>query len=208
MSSKLTTLATLAAAALLLGACSDATLPLQPAPNLPEPDASLDPAAVVIGQYIATPCNANEHLRGSREWALVDIFFSRRSDSEPVDGPQDHHLSAVTARGGVVLHRFNVPAVRAWMPLREVPVLIDRGHWISVRDVPNPRRYDLIVIASYTSPVEDADVDRFQSLGGQIKSRYNVIPAIAGIIPDASLPELRAQPRTEQVLPDGVVCLM
>jgi hypothetical protein len=197
-----------AAVGLAAGACADATLPHRPLPDLPERDTSLDPAAAVVGQYIATPCDRNLHLRGSTEWALVDIFFSRRSESEPVTGPQDHHLRAVAARGGVVVHRFHVPAVRAWMPLREVPELVARGFWVSVRDVPDPRRYDLPVIAMHVTSVEDADVDRFQRLGGQVKKRFTVIPAVFGIIPDASIPELRASTRTEQVEPDGVACLM
>jgi hypothetical protein len=198
----------LAAVTLAAGACADATLPHRPLPDLPERDTSLDPAAAVVGQYIATPCDGNDHLRGSTEWALVDVFFGRRSESEPVTGPQDHHLRAVTARGGVVVHRFNVPAVRAWMPLREVPELVAREFWTSVRDVPDPRRYDLPLIAMYVSAVEDPDVDRFQRLGGQVRKRFTIIPAIFGILPDASIPELRASTRTQQVEPDGVACLM
>lgn len=198
-----------AAAVFLLGAtaCDHPVRSEAAAYRLPEPDQSLDPAALVIGEYIATPCGNNEPLLSRPEWAVVDIFFGRRSERDPVTGPRQEHLRAVSGRGGIVLHRFNVPAVRAYIQLSRIPDLVASEFWVSVRAVPNPRRYDLDVLVGFVTPLRESDLEQFQRLGGRITTRFSFIDAIGGVLPDRSIPALRASDRTRYVEPNGIACL-
>jgi hypothetical protein len=175
--------------------------------TLPEPDRSLDPAKLSIGDYLAMPCGTNHELRSRSERVLVDIFFGRKSNRDPMDRAQAAHLQAVTSRGGAVLYRFNVPAVRARINRNQNPDLIATGHWITVREVPNPARYDLPVNVGYTRPLRDSDLGRFRELGGRITHRFDFINGISGELPDDSLPQLRSSSDVLYVEPNGIGCL-
>lgn len=199
-----------AATVFLLGAtaCDDPVRSETPAYRLPPPDQSLDPDALVLGDIIATRCRRNEQLLSRREWAVVDIFFGRRSERDPLTGPQPEHLRAVSARGGIVLHRFNIPAVRAYIQLSRIPELVANEFWVTVREVPDPRRYDLQVLVGYVSSVQESDLELFRRLGGRITYRFSIMDGIAGVLPDRSIPELRASARTRHVAPDQILCLL
>jgi hypothetical protein len=198
----------LALATVTLPGCADSLLSaVDDDFTLPEPDRSLDPARVVIGALVATPCGPDDELRSRPERVLVDIFFGRKSNSDPVEGPQETHVQAVSSRGGSVLYRFNVPAVRARINLNQIPALVAAGHWITVREVPNPARYDLQVNVGYRRPLQDSDLKRFRELGGRITHRFDFINGISGELPDHSLPHLRSSSDVLYVEPNGIVCL-
>jgi hypothetical protein len=199
--------ALLVLATLALHGCADALLPAEDDYTLPEPDPSLDPAKVSIGEYIATPCGQNQQLRSRTERVLADIFFGRKSNSDMMEAPQEAHVQAVTSRGGAVLYRFHVPAVRARINLNQIPDLIAGGHWVTVREVPNPARYDLQVIVGYNRPLRDSDLERFRELGGRITHRFDFIDAISGELPNRSLPHLRSSGEVLYVEPNGIACL-
>src|SRR5688500_6910629 len=106
-------------------ACSDPTGPADDF-QLPEPDLSLDPSRLAVGDFIATPCafglygDRLNHLRDRHEWALVDVYFGG-SASGPLNGPTASDIDLVTEHGGRVLFSFNVPAVRARIILSRIP---------------------------------------------------------------------------------------
>lgn len=198
-------------------ACSDATAPIDDF-ELPAPDTSLDADRLVIGEYLATPCafekfgNGLVELRDREEWALVDVFFGRMSASDPLDRATEEDLDLIRAHGGRTLHVFNVRAVRARMLLSRIPDLVgpDRlgeKHWIAVRDVPDATRYDLEIGVGFRRPLNDADTDLIEELGGRVTHRFDFINGLSGLLPDRSVPELRANPDVSYVEVPGVYCL-
>jgi hypothetical protein len=190
-------------------ACADATAPPDDY-QLPEPDLSLSPERLSVGSLIATPCafgmygDRLDHLRDKHEWVLVDVFFGHSPDGRATAAD----IRLVTSQGGRVLHEFNVPAVRARILLSRVPDLVQRGRWIMVRTVPDPTRYDVPrLIAGFNRPLDDTDVELFASLGGRVEYRWDFINALAGIVPDRSIPALRDRADVEYVEADSVVCV-
>lgn len=209
-----------AAATALLGAiaCSDATAPVDDY-ELPEPDTTLAADRLVIGEYLATPCaflvwpgDGLAHLRDREEWAIVDVFFGRLSTTEPMDRATEFDLDVIHDQGGRILHVFNVPAVRVRMLLSRVPdlVTVDRvreERWITVREVPDATRYDLQVGVGFRRPLRDADIELIESLGGRVTHRFDFINGISGMLPDRSIPDLRANPDVAYVEVPGVGCV-
>jgi hypothetical protein len=199
---------------ILLGmACTDLVAPPDDF-QLPEPDLSLDPERLSVGELIATPCafgiygNRLDHLRDKHEWVLVDIFFGRSSPEGPWDGPTATDIGLVTSQAGRVLYQFNVPAVRARILLSRVPELVEQGFWITVRDVPDPTRYDVPSLAvGFNRPLEDADVELYVNLGGRVEYRWDFINALSGILPDRSIPALRDRSDVEYVQASSVACI-
>lgn len=197
----------------LTAGCADATSPTLPVDRyeLPAPDPSLEPDRLSIGEFIATPCAFGLYgdglvdLLDREEWALVDVFFGRPSASGPWTEPTENDVALVESHGGRVLHRFNVPAVRARVLLSRLPGLVEDGFWITVRDVPDDTRYDVEIITGLTRSVGDADVERFRSLGGRITHRWQSISSLAGILPDRSIPDWREE-SVESVEPNSVAC--
>lgn len=194
-------------------ACTDPTAPLDDF-EMPEADLSLDPNRLSVGELIATPCafgihgNRLDHLRNRHEWVLLDVFFGRASAEGPWNGPTASDIDLVTSQAGRVLYQFNVPAVRARILLSRVPDLVEEGFWITVRDVPDPTRYDVPSLSvGFSRPLLDADVELYVSLGGRVEHRFEFINALSGILPDRSIPDLRDHSDVEYVEAGSVACL-
>lgn len=194
-------------------ACADATAPHDTF-ELPEPDLSLDPDGLSTGELIATPCafgiygDRLDHLRDRHEWALVDVFFGRPSEEGPWDGPTASDINLVTSQAGSVLYQFNVPAVRARILLSRVPDLVEQGFWVTVRDVPDPSRFDVPSLSvGFSRPLLEGDVELYESLGGRVEYRWDFINALSGILPDRSIPALRNRSDVEYVQSGSVGCI-
>lgn len=180
--------------------------------ELPEPDSSLNPDRLAVGDYIATPCALHrpsgfDHLRERQEWALVDVYFGRGSADGPWGAPTVEDVELVTSHGGRVLYSFNIPAVRARMILSRIPGLVADGFWITVRDVPDATRYDVPLTVGFKHPLRDRDVERFGSLGGRVTHRWDFIDALAGILPDRSIPTFQTRSDVAYVEAHSVACL-
>lgn len=196
----------------MAGACSDPTVPIDDF-DLPEADLSLDPDRLSVGEYIATPCafglygDRLDHLRGRDERALVDVFFGRESGDGHLNRPTPDEIRLVEAHGGMALYHFNVPAVRARMSLSRIPGLVEEGFWITVRDVPDPTRYDVpSLLVGFTRSLRDTDAVVYSSLGGVVEQRLDVINALSGVLPDRSIPTIRGRSDVEYAAPAGMVC--
>jgi hypothetical protein len=201
--------------ATLAAACDDPAASGFPSDDyvLPAPDQSLDPGRLSVGDLIATPCafgmygNRLDHLRGRHEWATVDIYFGGSPDG-PGDGPSSNDVALVSAHGGRVLYHFTVPAVRARVVLSQIPHIVRAGDWITVREVPDPTRYDVpSLLVGFERPVQDSDVELYITLGGQVDYRFVIINAVSGVLPDRSIPGLRDWSDVEYVEAGGVGCL-
>lgn len=209
--------------ATLAAACTDTTSPLADVGNaiddyqLPPPDTSLDPDRLTVGDYLATPCDLTPtagmsgdgfaRLRERHEWALVDVFFGRASAEGPWDGPTTADIDLVKSHGGRVLYSFHVPAVRARLILSRIPGLVEEGFWVTVRDVSDATRYDVPLSVGFNRPLTDDDVDTFARLGGRVTYRFEFINALAGILPDRSIPAYQDRSDVDYVQASGVMCL-
>jgi hypothetical protein len=198
------------AAAVIAAGCADLVLPA-PALDLPDPDPSLDPARLSVGDYIATPCGLNRpdgfaELEARNEWALVDVYFGRGSEAGPWGAPTAEDVRLVRRHGGYVVHHYHIPALRAHMNLSRIPGLVREGFWVTVRDVPDASRYDVPLSIGFDRPLTDEDLVAFEEAGGRVDHRWDFIEAIAGPLPDRSIPGYQQRSEVVWVEADGVAC--
>jgi hypothetical protein len=176
-------------------------------PRLPDPDLSLDTASLVIGPILATYCSGNLELTGRKDWAVVDVFFGMNDPGDPANGPLPEYETVIRDHEGVILYRFNTPAVRAWLRVGRIPDMVRAGVQM-VREVPDLSRYDVSVMFGYQGSLAPEDDGRFTALGGKITHRFSSFGGMAGIFPNSSIPELRAMPSVTYVEPEGIYCLL
>jgi len=193
--------------------CGDVSAPFDDF-EPPEPDLSLDPDRLSVGEYIATPCafgvhgDGLAHLLDKQEWALVDVYFGRESEAGPWDSPTRDDIDLVTSSGGRVLFEFNIPAVRSRILLSRIPDLVRNGYWVTARDVPNATRYDVPELGvGFSRALQDSDVELYESLGGRVEHRLGLINALSGVLPNQSIPVLRDTPDVVYVQAGSVACL-
>lgn len=62
-------------------------------------------------------------------------------------------------------------------------------------------------MVGFTRPLRDADVELFGSLGGRVTHRWDFINALAGILPDRSVPAFQSRSDVEYVQAHSVSCL-
>lgn len=195
-----------ALAATASAGCESPTAPEGDLPGnlvLPEPSTNLDPSNVVLGPLIATQCHVYRPERvASGAAAFVDIYFF---DGERRPEPPEFAVAWVEDHGGVVVHRHNVNGVRAAIYLDDVPAVTQlSGNLVEVREVPDAARYDVPVIAIFEGPVVIEEVQRFRDLGGRIEWYTGSI--ILGVMPDRSMPALRAMERMLHLSVEGTIC--
>lgn len=166
--------------------------------KLPDPDLSLDPAALqqpkliyLCGGWVSGAPPVEENI-------LVDVSFNRPGPEYPDDRPTSAHLAVVRKHGGEVLYQFHFPAVRAWIPSRNIPALsLDV---VGVFKVADPRRYDWNAAVGYRLPYSYREGEvRYNELGGRVDYRFDVTNSIAGLLPDRSAVVLRNDPNVTYV---------
>ncbi len=88
--------------------------------------------------------------------------------------------------------------MRVWIPTARVASLYAAAPApeASILAVPNPRRFDWLVVVTYkdTYHFTAQDESTFVRLGGRIEYVFGVSNGIGGHIPDRSVPILRADP--------------
>jgi hypothetical protein len=183
-------------ALLILTACGSPTAP--GGYTAPAPDQSRDPAALreptvlyLCGRWSSGTPPADSNI-------LVDVAFSRTSLDGPWDRPTSADRALVRSHGAQIVYQFHSPAVRVWIPTREVPRLSSRVRIMLA--VADPRRYDWHVVV-YFKPSHQytpSDEAMFAQLGGRITHRYPTFNGFAGLLPDASIPKLRSDPNVAQ----------
>lgn len=137
------------AIAVFLAACSGSTEPVGYV--LPEPDKSLDLAALVTPTvlYACGYWNGNAPTEGK---LFVDIAFGRRTENDPPDRPRSASIAAVEEHGGQIVYRFHFPVVRACIESSAIPALYHDGGVNAFYAVSNPRRYDWGVLLDMQNP--------------------------------------------------------
>ena len=184
--------------------CSELSAP--PLPQLPPPDQSLDPADLRIGS-VAYACGRWAPPQSVEKNVLVDVFFGRRSPEDPADRPLDEQLDVIRAVGGTPLFSFNFPAVRVWVPTREIPALYDRWPGMSIHTVPDERRYDWQATVIYDQPISEVDIQRVSALGGRILQQLSATNMLTIELPNASFPVLRSSANVTFVEAAGLACV-
>jgi hypothetical protein len=176
------------ATAVVLG-CSDHTL--SPSP---------DPAGV---QYLWTPCVSVQSYpydpnsgwypeRPKAANALFDVFLGSRD--------------AILASGGQIVHEFNLPVIRAHLPVSAVPTL--QANFVqSVEGSPNEFTLSEIVVG-FLQPSSTDDADFLLNLGAA--SVAEIYPGSSSYLvrsmPDEAIPAIRANSRVRYVELNLVAC--
>lgn len=185
----------------LLGACAGMLGPDEDAP--PRADLSSDPAHLVDPLPLYNPCQ-DIWLHGAppaEPRVLVDVSFRRSHPEDEFRHPTIHDLKTIWKYDGVIMYQFHVPVVRAWIATTDIPSLAREPAVTAIFIVSNPRRYDWRVDVGFRSQeAYESGARRFVSLGGQVHSKANVIKAIAGLLPDRSIPAFRLDKRVEYVV--------
>jgi hypothetical protein len=180
--------------------------------GIPEgiPDAEIPPIlgidSVVVGQPVFFCSRWVEGFDPPSGRMIVDLYFGRAGPEVPPDRPLHEQITAVEHHGGRILHRFQFPAVRADIPASRIPELYQSGSLNLARAVPYSDRFDWPVMVGYIDPPGDAELARFADLGGRLTHVFETFPAIAGDLPDAAFPALRADGGVGYVEADGSLC--
>ena len=168
--------------------------------ELPEPDLSLDQAALVEPRVLFM-CDG--WVDGSPPLDIkifVDVSFVRRTLDDPYAAPTKGDLATISRHGGQVVYKFHSRAIRAFMPTASIPQLGNEPSVNLIFRVANVRRYDWIsgVMFRKSYPLAQG-AERFRELGGRVEYQYTSINAVSGLLPDRSLSTLRADPNVEHV---------
>jgi hypothetical protein len=191
----------------LMPACSDLAGPRGEGPARDPLEVGATPATV--GALLATPCEAGRidpSRAGDDEPVLVDVVFGRPWSEAAADGPAAEELALVRRHQGEVLARFRVPAARIRIAPERIAELVGDEAWVSVREVPDPVRFDAVVTVDFGRPVGASELAAFRELGGQALEWHPGVPLLTGVLPDAAIPALRALLGPRSVTPERVYC--
>lgn len=119
---------------------------------------------------------------------LVDVYF-------PGYGPaSNEQQELVREASGQIVHLFNLPVVRAEVPVSGIPQIVVQGQpgegANHVRTVPEPHFRVLDALVLFDREVTDADVAFIEGQGGVVKRRYSTMPMVATYVPDEVIPPL------------------
>jgi hypothetical protein len=170
--------------------------------DLPEEDASLDPARLRVGDEIYY-CGKWNPQTGppSVDRLFVDVFFGTGDSLVRLDHPLAVHRFIVESVGATVVRSYHLPGFRVWMPTDSVPVLSGHGG-IIVRAVPNPSRFDVMVAVYFGAlAFGQGDSARVAALGGQVVSNYEFLGIVVLRVPDRSLGAIRRDARVAWIEP-------
>lgn len=136
----------------------------------------------------------------SREVALLDIYFGRRTLEDPGDRPREESLAQVEALGGTVVHTFHLPMARAIMSVDSVPALSANF----VNGVPDADDFRVEVLVLISTPLSEGERAFFESVGATDLHEYSFF--ISALAPDASIPAIREHPGVGYVEGNGIDC--
>jgi hypothetical protein len=139
------------------------------------------------------------------ERTVVDFHFG--SDGST---PSAAQVAAIEQAGAVVVHRFNVPILRAEIDVAAVPALIGwppRGVAYYAVTVPDLSRREVVLIVFVSHDLTDADITAVQAIGGRIRHRYETLDGYSVEIDDDAVPLVRALPGVQVVSKNGIGCL-
>lgn len=181
---------TVLAVALAGAACTEPTR-VSASLLVPAQDTTLDPARLAVGDPLYS-CGVWQAAPPAAARLTVDIVFGNKL-AALVDRPSSVDLALIQSHGGEVLYQFHLPAVRASIAGGEIAKLASAGNVATALTVKDLRRYDLRVLAIFARPPTAADSAAFAALGGKLTENGGSPRALSGLLPDRSIPALRAR---------------
>lgn len=169
--------------------------------DLPGEDRSLDPARLNVGYELYYCGDWNRTFgRPNAAELFVDVFFSAGLQQARLDRPLAVHRHIVESIGATVVRSYRAPGFRVWIGRDSIPVLYGHGG-VTIRSVPDTRRFDLRVFVFYGGPnaFTGADSLRVTQLGGKVVTNFTNLGIVILHIPERSLREIRADPRVQYV---------
>jgi len=121
--------------------------------------------------------------------------------------PTNEDVSAVTALGGTILHRFNVAVIRVEIDAGALPRIVsDKGIADYALNVPDPRAYDVPVQIFFARGITEDDRAALRRVGvsemGQVPTR----PILYATAPDQALPEIQRMPGVDFARARALAC--
>lgn len=167
--------------------------------DLPEEDRSLNPARVRVGYEIYYCGDWNRTVgRPGGNALFADVFFSGGPEEARLDHPLAVHRHIVQQAGGTVVRTYRAPGFRVWIATDSIPKLYARKG-VSIRSVPDARRYDLRAVVFYGGPNVFGRTDslRVTELGGVVAKNFENLGLVILHLPERSLQQIRNDPRVQ-----------
>ena len=153
----------------------------------------LDIGEIVLPREVRYVCDGWVPAEPEQEFGLFDVIWGG-------EGPaRRSHREQIRQAGGEVVHSFQLPKVRAILPVHRVPEL----NAYQVRGVPDVEDLSVGVGLLLRSEVTEEDLAWITSLGGEILRVLRTVPIVQATVPDARIPEIRAHGRVEDVSLSG-----
>jgi len=115
-------------------------------------------------------------------------------------------VEAIRQAGGTIVHEFNVPIVRALLPVDAIPGLVSSRQISAAFEVPPESALDFGGFIGIPLPLTSDDREFLASAGVTIKHEFTSIDAVFALIPDAAVPAIRIRPGVRYVEINGVAC--
>jgi hypothetical protein len=163
---------------------------------VPDEDTSLDPARLRVGQQMYYCGEWNSSLgKPAASAVFADVFFSGGLELGLLDRPLAIHRHLTESAGAVIVRSYRLPGFRVWIPTDSIPILA-KHLGVSVRDVPDPRRYDLLLYAFFgVGQFRGADSLRIHDLGGRVIRNWESLGLVLLHVPERSVRQIRSDPR-------------
>lgn len=138
---------------------------------------------------------------------IVDLVFPRPEYSADLLGPPtSQEVNAVTAKGGIVVYRYNLPALRARIATDSIAALDEQGITSRALTVPDSSRYDIRVLIQYASAPTDSSRAVIVTNGGRITGAMISRMQLFAEVPDRAIPAIRTDPKVLWVGPEPAAC--
>lgn len=155
-----------------------------------------DPADYVI-DGVEYSCDLWSPEEPEVEYGLFDVLWPRGDVNDSHDEPSASQRQTILDAGGTIVHTFNVPMIRAILPVAAIP----EAFWgpISVTGVPDADEFPVAVfVGFYASDLSDI-ASVIESFDGVVHSVSAFTRAASATVPDESIPGLRDHPLTAYV---------
>jgi len=141
-------------------------------------------------------CGTWEPEEPKAAWGLFDVFFGIHG------GPTEAQLHAIQNAGGRIVYEFNLPVVRARLPVSAVPLV--EAEYVQSVSRPNVHADDVII--GIPLPLSDLDRQFLDDIGAIVLNEFDFIDAIHAIVPDESIPALALLPGVSYIELNGFRC--
>jgi hypothetical protein len=169
-----------------------------------------DPSSVAFDAHVRYSCGEWLPAQPAGEWGLFDVHFGGPGVPEIATlGPTADQESRIREVGGVVVHVFNVPIIRAVLRPSVVADL-DANEVVGVID---PDQLRILAHVRWDDDTSRPDSMLFVQLGGEqphvgesITKDGQPFQIMIGYLPDSAVPLLRRHPAISLVETSGVRC--